>query len=217
MPGLCFFWTTVLPLIFFDMTIFQRLQRNIEVSDEEFDSIYPKRMRAVSEFHFTPVEVAKVAARFLVQKERTKVLDVGAGAGKFCMVGAACTAGHFTGVEQRAGLHRISIQLFNRYKLNNLDFIHSNITAIEFKEFEAFYIFNPFYENIIAENPIDDTIQLEKNLYSLYSLYVKAQLSKMPAGTRLATYFSYLDEVPEGYEVQSTYFGDKLKLWAKII
>jgi tRNA A58 N-methylase Trm61 len=199
------------------MTVFQRLQRNIEVSDEEFDSIYPKQMRAVSEFHFTPVAVAKVAARFLVQKEGTKVLDVGAGAGKFCMIGAVCTAGHFTGVEQRAGLHHLAEQLSKRYKLSNLNLVHSNITAVAFKGYDAAYVFNPFYENIITLNPIDSTVFLDKTLYSLYSFYVKQQLNTMPVGTRLATYFSYLDEVPESYAVQSTDFDDKLKLWTKTI
>lgn len=195
--------------------VFEHLKSGVEIDDTAFDVIYTKKMRALSKIHFTPIEVAKTAAQFLVDKRGIKILDIGSGAGKFCIVGSACTNGHFTGVEQRKNLYRYSQKLLTYYQLQNLTFIHSNITDIEFAPFEAFYIFNPFYENIVQSGSVDDTVKLDKFLYPLYSFYVKRQLDAMPAGTRLATYFSYLDEVPGSYEIVRTDFDKKLKMWVK--
>ena len=43
--------------------------------------------------HWTPVHVARRAAQFLVTGPETRVLDVGSGPGKFCLVGALATQG----------------------------------------------------------------------------------------------------------------------------
>lgn len=197
--------------------VFEHLKSGLDVNDQEFDSIYPREIKTASEIHFTPVEVTKIAARFLVGKPRAKVLDVGSGAGKFCMIGAVCTDGLFTGVEQRESLHLVSQQLAGRYKCPNATFIHSNILEINFQQFDAIYFFNSFLENIFQANPIDESVALDKSLYAVYTSYMKQQLDSMPAGTRLATYFSFMDEIPKSYAIQSTHFDSKLKLWVKTI
>jgi len=68
---------------------------NIEVGDEEFNRIYPKSIRDLSQFQWTPLEVAKLAAKYLAEIPGKKVLDIGSGVGKFCMIGACCTQGQF--------------------------------------------------------------------------------------------------------------------------
>ena len=196
--------------------ISQRLNTGIEVSDRDFDSFYARPMRAVSTFHFTPVEVAKTAAQFLVKKRGAKVLDVGSGAGKFCMVGAASTDGFFTGVEQRESLHLLSELLSKHHQFPNTTFIHANIMDIDFTAFDAIYFYNAFYENTFQADPIDNMVKLDKTLYTIYAQYMKEQLDKMPVGTRLATYFSYLHEIPDSYQIQSMEFDKKLKCWEKI-
>ncbi|MBV6442016.1 MAG: methyltransferase domain-containing protein [Haliscomenobacteraceae bacterium CHB4] len=195
--------------------IFQRLNAGIEVSDSDFDTLYSKRVREISKLHFTPVEVARTAARFLVEKPGTRVLDIGSGAGKFCMIGASCTNGFFTGVEYRESLHRLSWLLSKCHGIHNTKFIHSNIMEIEFRTFDAIYFFNSFYENIFPDEPIDGSVRLDKSLYAIYAQYMKEQLNTMPKGTRLATYFCYMTEIPNSYKVQSKDFDGKLKLWVK--
>lgn len=197
--------------------VFNYLKSGIQVKDEFFDAIYPPPIRAAAEFHFTPVEVAKFAAQALVEHSGTKVLDIGSGGGKFCMVGAACTKGHFTGVEQRKMLCLLSNQLAERYGLLNVSFVHSNITEIRFDSFDAFYFFNSFNENINQADPIDSSVKLERHLYDEYSLFVKEKLDTLPCGTKLVTYFSYLDEVPGSYQLKKTYFNGYLKLWEKVV
>ena len=100
--------------------------------------------------------------------------------------------------------------------MTNVKFIHSNITAIKFKDFNAFYFYNPFYENVCLSGRIDEKVELRRDLYDKYSLYVKEQLAEMPIGTKLVTYFSYLKEIPESYKVHFSCFDDKLKMWEKV-
>lgn len=195
--------------------LFKYIESDIDVADSEFDLIYPKKIKEVSEIHFTPVSIAKVAAYYLAEKKGTKVLDVGSGAGKFCMIGSACTNGYFYGVEQRKNLCSAAKRISNHYNLTNVKFINSNIIDVEFKAFDAFYFFNPFYENISIFGKIDNKVELNRKLYDEYSLYVKEQLTTMPIGTKLVTYYSFLKEIPDSYKVQFSSFDDKLKFWEK--
>ncbi|MDC3219555.1 class I SAM-dependent methyltransferase [Saprospiraceae bacterium] len=195
--------------------IFKYIEKGISMKDDDFDGIYPEEVRPMAFTHFTPIEIAIRAAKFLVQKSGTKVLDIGSGAGKFCMIGSVCTNGHFTGVEQRDNLHLLAEQIFKKYQLKNINFINSNINQIEFSNYEAFYFFNPFYENIIQFEKIDDAIDVKNDLYDEYSNYVKNQLDLMPLGTRLVTFFSAYDEVPISYQLISKDDRQKISMWEK--
>lgn len=196
--------------------LFQNIRLGIEILDSEFDVIYSDKMKKISDIHFSPIEVSKIAARFLVDKIGMRILDVGAGAGKFCMIGSACTEGFFTGVEQRENLHNLSKSISQKFNLTNLKFINSNITEISFKDFDGFYLFNPFYENMNVSGKMDDSVELKRELYDDYSLYVKIQLDSKPIGTKLVTYFSYLNEIPKSYKMQFSDFDGKLKMWEKV-
>jgi hypothetical protein len=195
---------------------FQKIKSNKKIKDNAFDAIYASEMREVAEIHFTPVEVAKKAAHFLVQKSGDRVLDIGSGAGKFCMIGSVFTDGIFTGVEQRGHLHDCAMSISNQYNLTNIHFIHANIMDISFMDFDGFYLFNPFFENLNASGKMDDLVELKRDLYDDYSLYVKTQLDLKPIGTKLVTYFSYLTEIPDSYRLQFSDFEGKLKMWEKI-
>ncbi|NOT36344.1 MAG: methyltransferase domain-containing protein [Saprospiraceae bacterium] len=196
---------------------FKKIQSNIEVKDREFDLIYPKSFKSISKFHFTPVCIAKEAARYLVTNKETKVLDVGSGAGKFCMIGSVVTEGYFYGVEHRIKLSNLANRITKHYELSNVEFIHSNITDIQFNLYNSFYSYNPFYENIAKTGRIDNKLHFSNEQYEAYSSYMKSQLSTMPIGTKLVTYFSYLKEVPDSYKVKYSNFDNKLKFWQKEI
>jgi SAM-dependent methyltransferase len=196
--------------------IIKKLSSGAPVEDEEFDAMYSRRMQKISAFHFTPVKVAQAASRYLVWKSKARVLDIGSGAGKFCMIGAACTEGSFTGVEQRKNLHTLAKRLSKRYELLNIEHINCNVMSLDFEAFDAVYYFNAFYENIVQDSAIDQAVPLDKAFYTLYTQYMREQLAKMPIGTRLATYFSFMDEVPSCFRVRATDFDLKLKLWEKV-
>jgi SAM-dependent methyltransferase len=196
--------------------IFEYLKLNIDVDDDEFNVIYPERIRTLARRHWTSVAVAKQAAEFLVDKPGTRVLDIGSGPGKFCMVGASYTKGYFTGVEQRQDLVELSKRISRSHRISNVNFIHSNITSVKLKDYDAFYFYNSFHENIDSSAKIDETINASIELYDLYHQYLYEQLCLAPKGSRLATYRSTLKEVPSNYQLQYSLYDGALKFWKKI-
>ncbi len=195
--------------------IFKFLRLNIDVEDSTFNELYPPRIKKLSSNHWTPISVAKMAADYLVDKPNRKVLDIGSGAGKFCLIGASTTKGRFYGVEQRKSLITLSKKIAVKHAIENVEFIHSNITQISFMQYDSFYFYNSFYENINTSQPIDNTIYTEKSLYYIYSDYVKKQLEKVPIGTRLVTYYSLWDEIPKGFDLEYTALSGVLNFWIK--
>lgn len=185
------------------------------LDDERFDLVYPPEIRAQSAAHWTPTVVARRAAQFLVQEPGMRVLDIGCGPGKFCIVGALATAGSFTGVEQRPHLCAAARAVIEQANLGNANIIHGNVTELEFANFEAFYLFNPFEENLETTARIDATVKLSGDLYEKYTEHVARQLALAPMGTRVATYCGVCEEVPLGYECVETSPVQRLKFWEK--
>ena len=185
------------------------------IEDEKFDQIYPARIRKLSPLQWTPVRVAAEAVRFLVPARHARVLDIGCGPGKFCLVGAALAGGHFTGVEQRADLAAVARATTKALGLINVEIVHGNVTDIAFDNYDAFYLFNPFEENMDRGYRIDAAVPLSPMLFKKYNNHVAAQLGQRPIGTRVATYAGYADEIPSCYDCESTLFRDELKFWVK--
>jgi SAM-dependent methyltransferase len=187
-----------------------------DITDKDFDAIFPEKIRELATTHWTPVAIAKLAANYLVGAPGTSVLDIGSGVGKFCVIGALHTKGHFTGVEQRRELVDVAIDVSAAYWLPNVAFLNKNVMSIVFGDYDAFYFFNSFQENVDVINKIDDTQKLSSELYHSYSTYVCAQLSLMPIGTRVATYFSPLDIIPGNYRLQHSLIGGALRFWERV-
>ena len=191
--------------------------KNWFVSDKIFNSLYPKPIQEVAEKHWTPLDVAKKAADFLTLSPDVKVLDIGSGSGKFCL-----TAAHyhpttlFYGIEQRDNLVELSTELAQKLQLGNVSFIRDNITNIDFKNFDHFYFYNSFYENVAGTQKIDLSIKYSDELYNYYNRYLYKQLNKKPAGTKLVTYHSFGIETPSGYEIVRTDYNEFLKFLVKV-
>ncbi|MHB1078908.1 MAG: class I SAM-dependent methyltransferase [Prosthecobacter sp.] len=183
--------------------------------DHEFDQHYPDHIREQSACHWTPTDVCQMAAQMLVEKPGTRVLDIGCGPGKFCAIGATTTLGHFTGVEQRSRLVKAARDLLERLRITRAEIVHGNITTISFAAFDAFYLFNPFEENILPMLRIDHDVEMESRLYDDYTLHVQQQLEQKPLGTRIVTYYGSCAEVPECYTCVKTAYDGTLKLWLK--
>jgi SAM-dependent methyltransferase len=185
------------------------------IEDDRFDLIYPPEIRDLSWRHWTPVEVARQAAALLVSEPKTRVLDVGCGPGKFCIVGALSTEGHFTGVEQRQELATLARATVQRKRIPNVEIVHANVTDIDFLQYDAFYLFNPFEENLFNRGKIDSSVKFSKALYERYTEHVATQLARVPLGTRVVTYGGLCEEVPICYERRQSSFGGVLQLWQK--
>ena len=192
-----------------------RLADPTTVEDEKFDSIYPPQIRTLSPVFWTPVHIAAEAAKLLVTAPGARVLDIGSGAGKFCLVGARLTDGQFTGVEQRPALLAAARAAAAELGLHEVQFLDANVLDLSFADYDAFYIFNPFEENMFNGHKIDAAVPLSLDLFKRYTSYVAAELGARPIGTRVVTYMGYADEIPSCYSCESTLFGDDLKVWVK--
>lgn len=177
--------------------------------------MYPPEIREMSRVHWTPVSVARQAAEFLVRRPGSRVLDVGCGPGKFCMVGALMTDGDFTGIEQRRHLCELAMTRIRQVGLQNANVLHGNVVNLDFSSFDAFYLFNPFEENLEQSLKIDADVPLSGALYEQYTEHVARELLRAPLGTRVATYCGACEEVPLGYECVANFRDNFLKFWQK--
>lgn len=190
-----------------------------KVSNVRFDRIYPSMIRKLSSVHWTPVDVALRAAALLVTEEHTNVLDVGSGCGKFCIIGALTQQnGHFYGIEQRSYLNEIAKRTAKNLKLSNATFLDGNMVALDWSEFDAFYFFNPFYENrMLPFSRIDISVPANQYRYEFYVETALSKLAQLKKGTRVVTYHGLGANFPESYELHyQEHIGTSvLELWIK--
>jgi predicted RNA methylase len=197
------------------MNIINQPKYKHELTEKSFNDCLPDYLKFASRLFFTPIEVAKTASEWLTETDAKKILDIGAGVGKFCITGASQSSSHFYGIEHRASITKIGNQIAKHFELKNATILHSNILDVDFSNYDAFYLFNPFYENLELAKRLNDEVPLEENLYLKYINYTDEQLDKAKIGTRLVTYHGNNFEVPNSYtKVQDAFNGD-LKLWVK--
>jgi SAM-dependent methyltransferase len=184
-------------------------------SDANFNDLYPLNIRMLASRHWTSINIAKLAVGFLAGKG-SKILDIGSGVGKFCLTGAYYAPNsQFFGVEQRESLVRKAVKAQRTLDLQNISFIHGNFTQLNLKDFDHFYFFNSFYENIDDLDRIDEDLDYSEALYEYYVGYLYNGLQQMPKGTKLVTYHSCRREIPRGYEVVESHQNGDLNFWIK--
>jgi len=187
--------------------------------DDAFDDHLPRKVQVQSSVHFTPVSVARRAARLLAPNPGMRVLDVGAGPGKFCVVAAsevpACT---FVGVELRPHLVRVAKRLAARMLVANVTFLDGDALELDWSEYDAFYFYNPFAEQLSGrEFALDSKMELMASKFIRYVTATRERLARARVGTRVVTYHSFGAPVPRGYDLVETHLAgtDRLKLWVK--
>ena len=188
------------------------------ISNDRFDQIFDQKVRRVSSVHWTPVEVALSILELLGLSEGTKVLDVGSGAGKFCLVGALNSKAHFFGVEQRQSLVKMASLLAEDFRITNASFIHGDALKIDWSEYDVIYLFNPYYENIMAAGlRIDLDIKVSHKKYKDYILATMNKLSPLKVGTKIVTYYGFGQGLPDNYKLTTSLAVglSQIELWTK--
>ncbi|MFZ5978548.1 methyltransferase domain-containing protein [Hydrotalea sp.] len=186
-------------------------------NDATFHQLYPKEIQLLAKKHWTPIEVARIAADFLVSQKNEKILDIGSGAGKFCIVaGYYKPDAFFYGVEQRKSLIEVAEAAKLKLGIPNAFFIEGNFTQLNFNDYHHFYFYNAFFENIAGTDKIDESIDYSLELYNYYNRYLYKQLETKPAGTKLVTFHSLENEVPRNYTLVDARMDNLLKCWIKI-
>jgi SAM-dependent methyltransferase len=160
--------------------------------------------------------VAKKAAAFLAEEPGKKILDIGSGVGKFCLIGAHFNPqAYFYGVEQRQDLYNYAVAAREATQTDNISFIYGNFAQLDFSKYDHFYFYNAFFENLDDQDRIDRKVDYSESLYVYYSRLLYKALFNKPSGTRLATFHSLEDEIPPGYQLVDASADFLLKMWIK--
>jgi len=187
------------------------------LSDARLHHLYPETIQLLARRHWTPLRITQMVVQFLTPVKGARVLDIGSGVGKFCLAAAYYQpAASFFGVEQRKDLSDHAEFAKAMLGLKNAYFINTNFTQLDFKQYDHFYFFNSFYENLVDKDKIDDSISYSCELYNLYNRFLYKKLDEMPPGTRLATFHCLEDKIPESFHLVETKVDCLLKFWLKI-
>jgi SAM-dependent methyltransferase len=186
-------------------------------SDAQFNQLYPSSIQLLAQRHWTPLVVARKAANFLAAESKVKILDIGSGVGKFCLAAAHYKPkALYYGIEQRKRLVNHAEVAKEMLRIENVSFMNGNFTQIDFRNYDHFYFYNSFYENITGTDKIDNSIDYSLELFNYYNRYLYKQLEQKPSGTRLASFHSLEDEIPQCYHIVGSEMNDLLKFWIKI-
>jgi ubiquinone/menaquinone biosynthesis C-methylase UbiE len=164
------------------------------------EAVLPAHLRHLSSVHWTPSAVAARAVEWLAPAEAMRVLDVGSGVGKLCLIGAMRTSSHWYGVERERPLVASAIEAAETLGLRERTcFLHGDALAIDWSAFEALYFYNPF-------DPGTDIA------------HVEARLAALRPGVRVVTYCGFGGVMPAGYDqmASETIEDGELALWVRL-
>lgn len=197
------------------LAVREALQHHAAVPDEAFDQVFPEELRERSHLHWTPVATAIRAAELLAPERSARVLDVGAGVGKLCLVGALVTGAMWWGVEQdpvqiaAANQAAWALDLGRRTR-----FVQGDGSRLAWDEFDALYFFNPFGTVMLAPHasPFVRYATIQSTLRR-----IEQRLATTRPGTRVVTYHGWGGKLPAGYRRMSSEAagGDFLELWIR--
>lgn len=195
----------------------QRLSAGDEVSDAEFDELLGEQPRARSGKFWSSVETAQTASRLLTKAGAQRVLDVGAGVGKFCCIASLTSSRPVWGLERRGALVLEARQLTQRLGAEVL-MTEGSLEAVDPKQFDGFYFFNPFGEYVAdAVSRYDSDFPNSFDAYIRDARRVERWLREAPVGTAMVTYNGLGGRIPTCFAVRHTtrVRDDVMRLWVK--
>jgi SAM-dependent methyltransferase len=163
--------------------------------------------------------VARRAAEWFDALGVQCVVDVGSGAGKFCVAGALFGGSHFIGLEQRPFLVKSARRLARLFDVNHrVRFVLGSLGEVPLPEADAYYFFNPFGDYSVGLHPGAErhpTIVDER--YARDVAAAEQLLRAAPAGTCLLALNGFGGRVPAGYDLVRADWQVRggLRLWRK--
>lgn len=187
--------------------------------DDAFDRYLPARLRQVSGRFWTPLVVAARAAAWLAELGAATIVDIGSGAGKFCVAAALGSPCRFVGLEQRPRLVAAARRLARMFGVEDrVQFIAGVLDPGTAPAGDAYYLFNPFGENRFGpEGHLDEDVELGEERYLRDIAAVELLLERAPVGTCVVTYNGFGGRMPFGYDqirVDRT-LPNMLRMWRR--
>jgi tRNA1(Val) A37 N6-methylase TrmN6 len=142
------------------------------------------------------VLVAARASRMLVEAGATRILDVGSGVGKFCIVGAMRTNAQYVGVEIREDLVLIAREAAKTLGASRATFVHADVADLPFDGFDGVFLYNPFFEHISRLRPIDKTVERSRETYRRLVTMTVAKLADLSTPGAIVTFSGFGGRIP---------------------
>lgn len=180
----------------------EALRRGDPAADALFDGLVPRRWHGLSGVHWTPVEVARAAASMLALKPGERLLDVGSGLGKLCIVGSLLSDGEWVGVEQRPHLVQAARELASGCGAASTRFFCQDAFSVDWRRFDALYFFNPFAPLDLSDGePFDATYAADSARAERSATLTREWLGRLPEGRRVLVCFDLGAELPASFEL----------------
>lgn len=190
-------------------------------TDRDFDRFLPPRLRVVSARYWTPLRVAARAATWLDELQIRSLVDVGSGAGKFCVATALMSRCNFLGIEHRRNLVATARELAEVFGVDaRVSFIEEIFGDAPPPEAECYYFYNPFLEAMLGPDAwLDDRVEHGECRYDRELRAVQAWLSQVPVGTYILTYNGLGTDIPPAFRELRTdeSFPCNLRLYRKTV
>jgi predicted RNA methylase len=210
-------------------TLADELRTNHPVTDASFDRLFPEELRVMSQVHWTPVDVARRVVALLAPMTGEQMIDVGAGVGKVCLIGALCSAARWEGHDLRARLvHAAENAAAHLGVADRTRFLQTEVTRIAWDRADGVYLYNPFGELLMAPDvsslrevgPLGG-LQVHAARTARYRRLVEATAEKaweLRIGARVVTFHGFGGRWPSCLElVQREPAGtDFLELWVRV-
>jgi predicted RNA methylase len=195
------------------LAVGEALRRGAPVADAELDQVFPDELRDRSHLHWTPVAIAMRAAELLAPTPDTRVLDVGAGVGKLCLVGALATGAMWWGIEQdplQVEAARHAAWALDATRCTR--FVCGDGSRLAWDEFDALYFYNPFSTVMLAPHasPFVRYATIQATLRR-----IEQRLAATRPGTRVVTFHGFGGQLPPVFRLaaREPAGGGALELW----
>jgi SAM-dependent methyltransferase len=187
--------------------------------DHAFDRFLPVELQRVSNHYWTPLVVAKRAAEWFEDADVRTVVDIGSGAGKFCIAVAIASDCQFIGLEQRSKLVGAARTLARVFGVEDrVTFLEGAFGQVATPMADAYYLYNPFGEYMFGPREYFEgsrghgVAQCARDIDA-----VKNLLRRAPLGTLVLTYNGFGGRVPASYRQirADDNMPNALRLWQK--
>lgn len=169
------------------------------VPDDTFDEIYPDAIRHASPVHWTPIRLCARIVELLRLSPADRLLDVGAGAGKFCIVAAAMSRARVRGIERHPQLAAVAREAARRLKIE-VEIASGTFDGEDAANVDAAYFFNPFAETILLPGVRDAAADQFAGRAANDVAAAETFLGTARVGTRIVTFCGFGGTIPADYE-----------------
>ncbi len=169
--------------------------------------------------YWSPLAVAQKSAEWFADAGVRSVVDIGSGAGKFCVAAALFGQCRFTGLEQRPFLVRSARALARLFDVNDrVRFVEGALGVVPTPIADAYYFFNPFGDYSFGFGHFEEMGGRYSDERRVNDIATAEQLLRRAVvGTWALTFNGFGGRMPEGYDLVRIDWDlpGALRLWRK--